>query len=108
MIAPSHTLEGPALASLVSPRWLSWCLASATQSTREALGVAEGIRRAHLTVGTALALEPTARRPMRFQLPILLLASLLAACNGGRRRGTVIVQQPRLVSVLVEVYDPYT
>ena len=46
---------------------------------------------------------------MRFQLPILLLVSLLAACNGGRRRGTIVVQQqPRLVSVLVEVYDPVT
>lgn len=46
---------------------------------------------------------------MRFQLPILLLASLLAACNGGRRRGTIIVrEQPRLVSILVEVYDPVT
>lgn len=45
---------------------------------------------------------------MRFQLPILLLASLLAACGSGRRRGAIIVQQPRLVSVLVEVYDPVT
>ena len=45
---------------------------------------------------------------MRFQLPILLLASLLASCTGGRRPSAVIVQQPRLVSVLVEVYDPIT
>ncbi len=42
---------------------------------------------------------------MRFQLPILFLASLtLASCGRGSRR--VVVEQPRLVSVLVEVYDP--
>tara|TARA_R110002072_G_scaffold269796_2_gene429106 strand:+ start:15093 stop:15551 length:459 start_codon:yes stop_codon:yes gene_type:complete len=46
---------------------------------------------------------------MRFQLPILLLASLLSACGSGRRRAAITVQQqPRLVSVLVEVYDPIT
>lgn len=46
---------------------------------------------------------------MRFQLSIVLLASLLlAACGNGRRRGTVIVDQPRLTSILVEVYDPNT
>jgi hypothetical protein len=42
---------------------------------------------------------------MRFQLPILFLASLtLASC--GRGTAIVVVEQPRLVSVLVEVYDP--
>ena len=46
---------------------------------------------------------------MRFQLPILLVASFLSACGGGgRRRSAVIVQQPRFVSVQVEVYDPFT
>lgn len=47
---------------------------------------------------------------MRFQLPILFLASLtLASCGrGGRRNAVVVVEQPRLVSVLVEVYDPVT
>lgn len=45
---------------------------------------------------------------MRFQLPILFLASLtLASCGRGSRRvAIVVVEQPRLVSVLVEVYDP--
>lgn len=47
---------------------------------------------------------------MRFQLPVLFLALLtLASCGrGGRRNAIVVVQQPRLVSVLVEVYDPVT
>lgn len=41
---------------------------------------------------------------------LLLLASLLVvtSCGGGRRRGTVQVEPPRLVSILVEVYDPVT
>lgn len=45
---------------------------------------------------------------MRFQLPILFLASLtLASCGrGSRHTAIVVVEQPRLVSVLVEVYDP--
>ena len=45
---------------------------------------------------------------MRFQLPIILLAALLAGCHRGHPRTAVIAPQPRLVSVLVEVYDPIT
>ncbi len=47
---------------------------------------------------------------MRFQYPTLLLVLLLAACNSGRRGGSIVVQPSpsRLVSVLVEVYDPVT
>ena len=45
---------------------------------------------------------------MRCQLPILLLASLLAGCGSGRSVGAIIAPQPRLVSVLVEVYNPVT
>ncbi|MCK5945541.1 MAG: hypothetical protein KAI24_26360, partial [Planctomycetes bacterium] len=47
---------------------------------------------------------------MRFQLPILLLVAFsMAACGGRPRRGTVVVvEQPRLTSILVEVYDPNT
>lgn len=41
---------------------------------------------------------------------LLLLASLLfvTSCGGGRSRGSVRVDPPRLVSILVEVYDPVT
>ena len=45
---------------------------------------------------------------MRPQLPIILLAALLAGCHRGHARAVVAVPQPRLVSVLVEVYDPVT
>lgn len=45
---------------------------------------------------------------MRFQYPTLLLVLLLAACNSGRRSNAIVVQPARLVSVLVEVYDPIT
>lgn len=46
---------------------------------------------------------------MRRQITILLLASLLASsCGSGRRNTTVVVEQPRLTSILVEVYDPVT
>lgn len=45
---------------------------------------------------------------MRSQLPIVSLVLLaLAACGGSpRRTAVIVVEQPRLVSVLVEVYDP--
>ena len=46
---------------------------------------------------------------MRLPLQILFLASLLASCGGRSNRGrAVVVQQPRLVSIEVEVYDPIT
>lgn len=46
---------------------------------------------------------------MRFQLPFLLSAALLlAACGGSGRPGAVVVEAPRLTSILVEVYDPVT
>ena len=46
---------------------------------------------------------------MRFQLPFLLSAAmLLAACGGRGRPGAVVVEAPRLTSILVEVYDPVT
>ena len=45
---------------------------------------------------------------MRFQYPTLLLVLLLTACNSGRRSNAIVVQPARLVSVLVEVYDPIT
>ncbi|HEB51912.1 MAG TPA: hypothetical protein ENI87_01525 [bacterium] len=46
---------------------------------------------------------------MRFQLPFLLLLSVLfASCGRGVRRGSLFAQRPRLVSILVEVYDPNT
>lgn len=46
---------------------------------------------------------------MRYHLPILLSAAfLLAACGGSGRRGTIVVEQPRLTSILVEVFDPNT
>ena len=45
---------------------------------------------------------------MRFQYPTLLLVLLLAACDSGRRSNAIVVQPARLVSVLVEVYDPIT
>lgn len=46
---------------------------------------------------------------MRLQLPILLLAFLMATSCGHRTpRANVRVEEPRLVSILVEVYDPNT
>ena len=46
---------------------------------------------------------------MRNRLLILLSAALLpAACGGGPRRTAIVVEQPRLTSILVEVYDPLT
>ena len=46
---------------------------------------------------------------MRFQLPTLISAAfLLAACGGSARRSAIVVEQPRLTSILVEVYDPNT
>ena len=46
---------------------------------------------------------------MRNRLLILLSAALLAAaCGRGPRRGVVVVEPPRLTSILVEVYDPLT
>ena len=46
---------------------------------------------------------------MRCHLPLLLISTmLLAACGGRSRRATVAVEPPRLTSILVEVYDPFT
>lgn len=46
---------------------------------------------------------------MRTALKFLLVATaLLSACGGGRSRATLRTESPRLVSILVEVYDPVT
>ncbi len=46
---------------------------------------------------------------MRLHFPAVLLAALvLASCGRSRPRANVRPPQPRLVSILVEVYDPNT
>jgi len=56
--------------------------------------------------GTLIALEMLA---MRNLLPVLLPSLLLlAGCGGRRERVVVRPAEPRLVSILVEVYDPVT
>ncbi len=46
---------------------------------------------------------------MRPHLLLLLFSTLLlAACGSRSRRATVVVEPPRLTSILVEVYDPFT
>ncbi|MFK7739718.1 MAG: hypothetical protein AB8H80_05290 [Planctomycetota bacterium] len=46
---------------------------------------------------------------MRLQTLVLLLTVLTAAsCSRGRQSGRIVVEQPRLTSILVEVFDPNT
>ena len=47
---------------------------------------------------------------MRLQLSTVLFTSLLVASCGGRRTTTttIVAEEPRLVSILVEVFDPDT
>lgn len=67
---------------------------------------AAGHRSGGLRAGTTFALLRV--RPMIPSLLRLVLIVLCAACTGSSKRAELRSAEPRLVSILVEVYDPTT
>lgn len=89
--------------SLLHDTGASFCTASGTESRRHRADQASDRRHDG-------CLQRVPSIPMRTLQALLLSAPLvlLSACGGSHSRATLRTESPRLVSILVEVYDPVT